>query len=345
MQTSPVASARSLLPIAHVVALVVALCGGAFAPAGAADNVGPNDMKGGYRRAMTPPVENQVLVALGRDLFFDPVISSTGSMSCASCHKPQSAFSVNEPHSKTDSGQPTMRRTQTLLGIGHARPPFDWDGRAATLEAQAVSSIGVGSMSLFPSKTPVKVEEIMARLRGNEGYVAKFKAAFPDGAIKIDHVVIALAAYERTIEPGEAPFDRFVEGDEQAISQSAKRGFVLFNGKARCAGCHDGWRLTDDLFHDIGTSTGDLGRGAELKKNEKMQYAFKTPTLRSVALRAPYMHDGSIATLRDVLKHYEKGGIDRPSRSPLMQPVALSEAEEGDLIAFLETLSEDRPAR
>jgi cytochrome c peroxidase len=339
MQACLAASIRLLLSIL----LAMAVCGGAFGPAGAGDSAELNELKSGYRRAMTPPVENQALVELGRDLFFDTIISSTGGTSCASCHRPQSAFTVNEPHSRTDSGEQTMRRTQTLLGIGHARPPFDWDGRAATLEAQAVSAIGIGSMSLFPSRTPVKVEEIMARLRANEGYVAKFKAAFADGAIKIDHVVIALAAYQRTIEPGAAPFDRFVEGDEQAISDAAKRGFVLFNGKARCAECHGGWRFTDDLFHDIGISTTDLGRGAELKKNQTMQYAFKTPTLREVAKRAPYMHDGSLATLRDVLRHYEKGGIERPSRSPLMGPIDLSEAEENDLIAFLETLSEDRP--
>jgi cytochrome c peroxidase len=315
--------------------LAGAWCCGA---AGADDSAKLNELKSGYRRAVTPPVENRALVELGRELFFDPVISSTGATSCATCHRPQTAFTVNEPRSRTDSGQTTFRRTQTLLGIGHARPPFDWDGRAATLEAQAVSSIGIGSMSLFPSKTPVKVDEIMTRLRAKDGYAAKFKAAFPDGAMKIDNVVVALAAYQRTIEPGEAPFDRFVEGDEQAISEAAKRGFVLFNGTARCAQCHGGWRFTDDLFHDVGTSTTDLGRGAELKRNEKMQYAFKTPTLRQVSQRAPYMHDGSFATLRDVLKHYEKGGIDRPSRSALMQAVPLNEAEENDLIAFLDTL-------
>ncbi len=320
--------------------LSVALFGDASA---ADDGPRPNELKSAYRRAPPLPVTNPALVELGRDLFFDPVVSSTGTTSCATCHKPQTAFTDNEKRGRTDSGQPTFRRTQTLLGIGHARPPFDWDGRAATLEAQAVSSIGIGSMSLFPSKTPVRVDEIMARLRGKDGYVAKFKAAFPDGAIKIDHVVIALAAFQRTIEPGEAPFDRFVAGDDNAIPEAARRGFVLFNGKARCAQCHAGWRLTDDLFHDIGISTVDRGRGAELKKNDKMQFAFKTPTLRQIAQRAPYMHDGSLATLREVLQHYVKGGIDRPSRSPLMVPVALSESEQDDLIAFLETLSEDRP--
>lgn len=328
-----------MLIVRVVLAIAMCLCTCAHGRAG--EDL--DELKSGYRRAMTPPVDNAALVELGRALFFDPVISSTGTTSCATCHRPQTAFTDNEARGKSDSGQPTLRRTQTLLGIGHARPPFDWDGRAATLEAQAVSSIGIGSMSLFPSKTPVKVDEIMARLRDRKDYVEKFKAAFPDGAIKIDNAVIALAAYQRTIEPGEAPFDRFVEGEDGAISNSAKRGFALFNGKARCAPCHGGWRFTDDLFHDIGTSTTDRGRGAELKKNEKMQFAFKTPTLREVARRAPYMHDGGMATLREVLAHYVRGGIDRPSRSPLMMPVPLSEAEQADLIAFLETLSADRP--
>ncbi len=322
--------------------VVTVTCGVANA---AGEDVPSADGKAGYRRAAPLAVDNPALVALGRDLFFDKVISSTGNTSCATCHRPEQAYSVNEPRSRTDSGQLTMRRTQTLLGIGHARPPFDWDGRAATLEAQAVASIGIGSMSLFPSRTPVKVEEIMARLRADDGYVAKFKAAFPDGAIKLDHVVIALAAFQRTIEPGEAPFDRWVEGDDGAISDAAVRGFALFNGRANCAPCHGGWRLTDDRFHDIGISTTDLGRGAELKNNPAMRFAFKTPTLREVARRAPYMHDGSIATLRDVLRHYEQGGIERPSRSPLMRPIRLSAAEQDDLIAFLETLSADRPAR
>jgi cytochrome c peroxidase len=149
-----------------------------------------------------------------------------------------------------------------------------------------------------------------------------------------------VAAFERTLDPGIAPFDRWVAGEEGAIPDAAKRGFVLFTGKAGCAACHRGWRFTDDDFHDIGTTTTDEGRGREVK-NASLNFAFKTPTLRSVALRAPYMHDGSIATLADVVRHYEKGGIDRPSRSPSMQPIPLTEEERRDLVAFMETLGDE----
>jgi cytochrome c peroxidase len=148
----------------------------------------------------------------------------------------------------------------------------------------------------------------------------------------------AVAAFERTIEPGLAPFDRWVEGDEAAIPPSAKRGFAVFTGKAGCSACHSGWRFTDDKFHDIGTTTTDLGRGGAVK-DESLNFAFKTPTLRSVALRAPYMHNASVATLGDVVKLYEKGGIARPSRSPMLFPLGLTDQERLDLVAFMETLT------
>ena len=138
-----------------------------------------------------------------------------------------------------------------------------------------------------------------------------------------------------------------VAGDEAAITDAAKRGFALFAGKAGCSACHVGWRFTDDHFHDIGTTTTDEGRGREVK-DATLNFAFKTPTLRSVALRPPYMHDASIATLADVVRHYEKGGIDRPSRSPMMLPIRLTDRERLDLVAFMETLTGDadrRPSR
>jgi cytochrome c peroxidase len=232
-----------------------------------------------------------------------------------------------------------------LLGIGHARPPFDWDGRHATLEAQAVSSIGTGTMSMFATPNEVRVDDIVARLRANRRYVAKFQTAMPGAPINLDTIVIALAAFERTIEPGEAPFDRWIAGDEKAIPDAAKRGFVLFHTEAACAGCHIGWRFTDDRFHDVGTTTADRGRGGELKGDPKMQFAFKTPTLRSVALRAPYLHDGSAATLRDVVDLYTKGGIDRPSRSPMINPFDLTEQERDDLVAFMQTLTGEGEAK
>ena len=161
----------------------------------------------------------------------------------------------------------------------------------------------------------------------------------PGAAINIDSIAQAIAAFERTLEPVPGAFDRWLAGDEGAISESAKRGFVLFNAKATCFVCHSGWRFTDDKFHDIGTSTTDRGRGRELNDDELMQFAFKTPTLRSVALRPPYMHNSSSATLYDTVRHYEKGGIARASRSPLMLPLELTEQERLDLVAFMESLS------
>lgn len=304
-----------------------------------------DQMKAAFRRPPPRAIENAALVALGRALFFDPMISASGKTSCATCHQPHLGFASNQARDTGDSARPTQRRTQTLLGIGHARPPFDWDGRHATLEAQAVSSIGTGSMSKFMTGNEVKVEDIVARLRGNDTYVAKFKEAMPGHPVNLDAIVIAIAAFERTIEPSPAPFDRWIAGDESAISTAAKRGFVVFNEPGNCIGCHRGWRFTDDEFHDIGTATADRGRGRERKNDRFAQFAFKTPTLRSVALRAPYMHDGSLKTLRDVVDHYVKGGIDRPSRSRMMHPVALTEQERNDLVAFMETLTGEEPAK
>jgi cytochrome c peroxidase len=312
------------------------------APAHAQTEASPSElagMKNEYRRPAALPVQNQALADLGRELFFAPLISASGKTSCASCHFPEVGWVVKDARSINDSGKPTSRKSQPLIGIGHAGDaPVGWDGRSATLEAQAKASIETGSMSMRETQTPVKVDVIVERVRTDSAYAAKFKAALPGSPITIDSIVTAIAAFERTVEPPVAPFDRWIEGDEQAISDSAKRGFVLFNGKTNCFACHSGWRFTDDRFHDIGTTTTDPGRGRVVKDDELMQFAFKTPTLRAVALRPPYMHDGSQATLLDVMKHYEKGGIDRPSRSPLMMPIELSDQERHDLIAFMETL-------
>jgi cytochrome c peroxidase len=206
------------------------------------------------------------------------------------------------------------------------------------LEAQAKASIATGSMSMRETATPVKVETIEERVRMAPGYAAKFNTALPGRPVDVDMIAAAVAAFERTLEPGISPFDRWIAGDENAIPESAKRGFALFTGKAGCAACHNGWRFTDDQFHDIGTTTTDQGRGKETK-DASLNFAFKTPTLRSVALRAPYMHNASIATLTDVVRHYEKGGIDRPSRSPMLVPIQLTDRERLDLVAFMGTLT------
>ena len=311
------------------------------APASAQSPAEIAAMKAEYRRPAALPVENRPLADLGRMLFWDPRLSASGNTACASCHLPDRGWSVTEAKSRNDSGKLTARKSQPLLGVGHVPSgmPFGWDGRNPTLEAQVKNSVATGAMSARETGNPVKVEAIEQRIRDVPEYVGKFKAALPGAAITMDTIAQAIAAYERTMEPGPAPFDRWVAGDEAAIPDAAKRGFVLFNRKTTCFACHTGWRFTDDRFHDIGVSKSDRGRGAALKEDEAAQYTFKTPTLRSVALRPPYMHDGSLATLAAVVEHYEKEPIDRPSRSPLFVPVALTEQERGDLLAFMQSLT------
>jgi cytochrome c peroxidase len=216
-----------------------------------------------YRRPPARPVENPALADLGKALFWDPRVSASGKTSCGSCHLPDLAWATKDAKSRNDSGKLTSRKSQPVIGLGHAATPLNgWDGRNPTLEAQAKASVATGSMSMRETETPVKVEVIEARIRAVPEYAQKFEAALPGRPITLDTIVEAIAAYERTIEPGPAPFDAWVEGDEGAIPEAAKRGFALFNGKAACVACHSGWRFTDDGFHDIGSTTtwGAAGR-------------------------------------------------------------------------------------
>ena len=194
-------------------------------------------------------------------------------------------------------------------------------------------------MSMRETETPVKVEVIEERFRAIPDYVAHVQGRAARAPIDIDSIAKAIAAYERTIEPGIAPFDRWIEGDEAAISESAKRGFVLFNGKADCFALPQRLALHQRQLPRHRHATKDPGRGRAVKDDALMQFAFKTPTLRSVAARPPFMHDGSAATLIDVIKHYEKGGIDRPSRSPLMVPMDAHRPGTAGPLAFMETLT------
>ncbi len=183
-------------------------------------------------------------------------------------------------------------------------------------------------------------DALIARLAAVPGYLAAFAGAFEDHAITRPNIEMALATFERGIVSAEAPFDRWAAGDEQAIGAPAKRGFELFNGKGRCAGCHSGWAFSDASFHDIGVAQGaDIGRGKLFPTSVKLLYAFKTPTLRDVARRAPYMHDGSVPTLDAAIELYNHGGIKRPSLSELIRPLSLTDGEKSDLVAFLETLT------
>jgi cytochrome c peroxidase len=191
----------------------------------------------------------------------------------------------------------------------------------------------------------LSLDELAARIVGVPEYAPLFARAYPGEPISPQTIAKAIAAFERTIVSGTAPFDRWLAGDDAAISAAAQRGFGLFNGEARCAQCHGGWRFTDDAFHDIGVAGEDLGRGKHLPQIAIVQHAFKTPTLRNVDRRAPYMHDGSEPTLEAVIELYDVGGrARRPSLSPELKPLHLGAGEKSDLLAFLKTLtSSDAP--
>jgi cytochrome c peroxidase len=228
-------------------------------------------------------------------------------------------------------------RSPTLIAIAWV-DQLGWDGKFRDLESVAFVPItGKTNMNL---PEPVLIE----RLKALPGYVRSFADAFKDGAITRRNIELALAAFQRTIVPGDTPFGRWVDGDGTAMDQAAKRGFALFNGKARCAECHKGYALTDGSFHDIGSAKdSDVGRGRMFPKSVKLQYAFKTPTLWDVARRAPYMHDGSEPTLKAVIDLYDRGGVERPSRSQLIRPLGLTPREKSDLITFMHALT-SKPA-
>jgi cytochrome c peroxidase len=289
-----------------------------------------------FKRIAIPfPEDNQytaVKAELGRMLFYDPLLSGSQTRSCAHCHNPGLSWSDGLPRAIGEQQLPV--RTPTLIDIAWV-DSFGWDGKFPTLEAVTFGPItGKGNMNL------PQPDVLISRLSAIPGYVKAFRASFGEDAITRRNIEFALATFQRTIVAGEASFDRWVKGDENAIDAAAKRGFDLFVGKARCAECHSGPAFTDSSFHDIGTAQGDdIGRGRFFPTSVKLRHAFKTPTLRDVARRAPYMHDGSVPTLEAVISLYDRGGIERPSRSSKIVPLGLSEQEKSDLIAFLRTLN------
>ncbi len=276
-----------------------------------------------------------LVATLGKMLFFDPRLSGARNMNCASCHNPSFGYEAPVDLAVGAANQPLGRHAPTILNAAWIEP-FFWDGRAPDLEEQAAGPI-TASVEMN-----AKFDEIVAELLTIEDYRVSFEQLFPGRGIERDTILTAIATYERTIVSGWAPFDRWVEGNEDAISESAKRGFELFNGKAGCAGCHGGWNFTDNLFHDIGLASDDIGRLEYEPENDLAKHAFKTPGLRNLTYRAPFMHDGSVADLEEVIIHYETGFIERPSLSPLMVRFTLSDAERVDLVAFLRSLTAEQ---
>ncbi|HEX5270392.1 MAG TPA: cytochrome c peroxidase [Gemmataceae bacterium] len=273
-------------------------------------------------------------VRLGRRLFFDPVLSADNSVACASCHEPEHGFAGREARSRGIGGRRTERRAPTLLNRAYGTT-FFWDGREATLEEQALRPIE------NPSEMGSTVAAALERLRASKDYREQFDAAFADGATPAN-LGRALASFERVLLRGDSPVDRFRrQGKHDALNAQQRHGLWLYESKGRCWRCHTGGNFSDERFHNTGVSWGkepiDPGRHAVTKKDED-RGKFKTPTLRGVALTGPYMHDGSIETLEEVVEFYNRGGTANPNLDPAVGALDLSKEEVRDLVAFLKAL-------
>jgi cytochrome c peroxidase len=319
--------------------------------------------------ADNPPTEAKV--ELGKKLYFDARLSSDGTIACASCHAPQSGFADprGTPTSAGVGGQLGTRNAPTTLNALFLSEQF-WDGRAATLEDQA----------LQPFVNPVEMgiadhAALAALVQGLDEYPPLFEQAFGSSEVTPQRIVQAIASFERTLVALDAPIDRFLAGDQSAISESAKRGWALFNAKARCNTCH-GWvevfpLFTDELYHNIGVGVKSVdfeaiaARADKAKTPEEIDAlalqdaeasalgrylvtrehkdlgAFKTPQLRNVALTAPYMHDGSESTLLEVVEFYDKGGEKNPYLDGGIRPLELTSQEKADLVELMKTFTSD----
>ena len=300
---------------------------------------GIDALKAQYRRPSTIPFPKDnpytpEKASLGKKLYFDTRLSVTSAQACASCHSPGfgwgDGLAVGVGHGMAKLG----RHSPTIINAAWSSI-FMWDGRLASLEEQALGPIQ------SPGEMNMPIDQLMDRLTSVPEYKPLFDTAFPNQGIKVKTLAAAIATYERLVVSERAPFDAWIDGNEKAISDEAKRGFALFNGKAQCSSCHEGWNFTNEGFQDIGLPSDDVGRGKFVAGVIKMQHAFKTPSLREISRRSPYMHDGSIATLEQVVEHYDRGGVDRPSRSDLIKPLGLTSQDKSDLVAFLKTLTSD----
>jgi cytochrome c peroxidase len=283
--------------------------------------------------AAPPPPDARVL-ALGRALFFEPALSRDGTVACASCHDPAHGFAEPAPLSRGVGGAAPERHTPSLFNRGLGRA-FSWTGRAATLREQVLLPIA------NPREMDLALDAALARLRADARYAPAFEAAFGRPATQ-DDLGAALSGFVARIWIGDSPVDRFQAGDFAALDERERAGLWLFESKAGCWRCHAGRNYTDEAFHATGVgAVGGValpGR-AEVTGRAEDRGRFKTPTLRGLARTAPYLHDGSAATLEDVVAFYRRGGGAIPERDPLLRPLELDDAEAASLAAFLRALS------
>lgn len=270
-------------------------------------------------------------VELGKLLYFDPRLSEDHTISCASCHDPAKGWSNGERFASGVRGQKGGRSSPTILNSGYFTFQF-WDGRALHVEGQALGPIQ------NPIEMNMKMVDAVDRIAKVPEYQERFAAIFPDGVTE-QNIAKAIGAFERTINSGNAPYDRWKAGDKNALSPEAERGRALFFGKANCSACHSGPHFSDGAFHNIGVGMDDpepdLGRFVVSKLGGDTG-AFKTPTLREIARTAPYMHDGRYATLEETVQHYNKGGTPNEYLDEEIFELGLSDQEVADLVTFME---------
>jgi len=274
-------------------------------------------------------------IELGKQLYFDGRLSKNNAISCAFCHNPGTGFADPRQTSIGVGGGVGGRQSPTVYNTGLNHVQF-WDGRARSLEEQAIG----------PIHNPVEMaethEHVVAKLGKIKGYQQQFRAVFGTD-VNLQGIAEAIASYERTVLSTNSAFDKYVLGDQKAMDEAAVRGLALFKGKARCILCHNGPNFTDNQFHNLGVPQvgpmkEDLGRFA-VSRAEKDRGAFKTPTLRSITETAPYMHDGAFKTLEEVVEFLDQGGGSNPNLSPLVKPLNLAVEEKSDLVAFLKALA------
>jgi len=274
-------------------------------------------------------------VELGKQLYFDGRLSKSGAISCAFCHNPGTGFADPRQTSIGIGGGVGGRQAPTVYNTAFNHLQF-WDGRARSLEEQAIG----------PIQNPIEMgethENVVRKLGKIKGYQQQFGAVFGT-EVNLQGIAEAIAAYERTVISTNSSFDRYVAGDTKAMDEASVRGMALFKGKARCILCHNGPNFTDNQFHNLGVPQAgplkeDLGR-YNVTKAEKDKAAFKTPTLRSIIETAPYMHDGALKTLEEVVDFLNAGGGANSNLSPLVKPLNLTPEEKTDLVAFLKALT------
>jgi cytochrome c peroxidase len=273
-------------------------------------------------------------VALGRRLFFDPILSADHTVACASCHQPDHGFASSAAKPRGIRGQEISRRAPTLFNRAYGTS-FFWDGRATSLEEQALQPIE------NPLEMGSRVADAVQRLGENKEYRKTFAAAFDDG-VTAANLGKALASFERVLLRGNSRVDHFrKKGKQDALTPTERFGFWLYESKAQCWRCHNGPNFSDEGFHNTGVGWGkspaDLGRYGVTKKDAD-RGRFKTPTLRGVVQTVPYMHDGSLKTLEEVVEFYNKGGGANPHLDSAIQPLKLAPDEVRAVVAFLKAL-------